>query len=245
MAVRYGVGSTDAFGCGARTVVYQPDGCSQCLPIKIGERQIFEIDFSGEVACNARRIGCSIDYDELVSVVSFTSLPETVFGSGTIGSSVQSFDERSGIVKMLIDATDANLQSDEKWSITLTVDLESGRRLKTCFQVRTIPCGSDCSALVCDDCNGPILASLVDCSSGILILSDETPSGTVCALVYATCDAYYTIDGSDPTDSASPRIPISAGTEKKLTGNDIANFRMSNASGDCNDCTFTRIYRGS
>lgn len=244
MAVRYGV--ADSYSCGARTVTYQPDGCVTCLPIKLGEKQIFEVDFSGEVRCNPVRIGCRYDYDELVQVLNFNSLPETVFGAGTIQVSVQGTDERAGTVQILVDATDPTLNPDEKWAINITVELESGRCLKQCFQIRTIPCGSACS--VADEasaCCGPILASFIDISSGTLFLYDEAPAGVVCAEITVTCDAFYTLDGSDPTDSNSVRIPVLAGFPVKLlNAQDVQNFRMAAADCSC-ECSFTRVYRGA
>lgn len=242
MAVRYGV--ADSYSCGARTVTYTPDGCVTCLPIKLGEKQIFDVDFSGEVRCNPVRIGCRYDYDELVAVTNFNAYPETTFGSGTIQVSIQDFNERTGIVKVLVDATDPTLNPDEKWNVDVSVEMESGRCLKQCFQIRTIPCGSSCGIPEVSSCCGPILASFIDISSGTLYLYDEAPSGVVCAEISSTCDSFYTLDGSDPNDPTSIRIPVIAGVPLKiLNTTDIQNFRMAAADCTC-ECSFTRVYRG-
>lgn len=243
MAVRYGV--ADSYSCGARTVTYTPDGCMTCLPIKLGEKQIFEIDFSDEVRCRPRRVGCRTDYNELTNVITYNAVPETVFGSGTIAVSLQDIDERGGIVRLLIDAFDPTLNPDEKFSIDVTVEMEDGRCLKQCFQIRTIACGSACNIPEESSCCGPILATLSDVATGTLFLYDETPSGTVCVEISSTCDVFYTLNGSDPSDPANVRIPLIAGVPYKiLNALDIQNFRMAAADCTCT-CTFTRIYRGS
>lgn len=244
MSVRYGVASSSY--CGPRTVAYQPDGCIECLSFKIGEKQIFDVDFGDEVRCNARRRGCIIDYDELVSVTSFNAVPETVFGGvGSIAVSLSSYDSRSGVVKLLIDATNINLRNDEKWKIDVTVQFESGRCLKQCFQVRLIDCGSSCDTIP-QSCNGPILASISNCSDGVLLLSDEAPVNTVCAVISATCDSIYTLDGTPPCEDGVSPIPLAAGVPLTLLNlQDIANFRLANADGDCHQICVSRVYRGS
>ena len=64
MTTRYAVGG--ASYCGPRTVKYSPEGCVECLSMKLGETQLFEVDFVDEVRCNSRRAGCAWDYDCLL-----------------------------------------------------------------------------------------------------------------------------------------------------------------------------------
>jgi len=241
MSVRYGV--SDASRCGARAVVYQPEGCATCLTLKLGEVQIFEIDFSDEVRCNPRRIGCSVDYDEVVNVISFSATPLTVFGGGgSITASIGDIGNRTGIVQILVDATNISLQPDEKWALNMSVSLESGRILKQCFNVRLIECGE-----VCLDnspsCSGPILKSIANCGCGILHLSDEVPVGTVCAEISPACDVFYTLDGTDPHGDSA--IPLAAGNTVRIVNNsEINGFRME-AVHDGDEICVSRTYRGS
>ncbi len=247
MSVRYGVNS--ASYCGPRTVSYQPEGCIECLAIKIGETQIFEIDFGKEVRCNSRRVGCVIDYDEIVDVTGFNALPETVFGGGSLAVSLKDFENRTGIVRLLVDAKDALLNPDETWSVNVTAQFESGRCLKQCFQIRLIACGTSCSVTMPEtkvNCCGPILSVKSNCSEGTLFLYDEVPSGTVCVLASANCNAIYTLDGIDPLDDAANPIPVAAGVEIKLCSeSEIQGFRITNADMCGSRMCVARTYRGA
>ena len=245
MSIRYG--SSTTYECGSRKVSYQPDGCVVCLPVKLGERQLFEVDFGSEVKCNPRRIGCTLDYDEIVSITSFNASPETVFGQGSIQVTNNGFSARSGVVSMLVDTTDPLLQSDEKWSIDVTVEFESGRLLKQCFQIRTIPCGSSgCGVdeLSENNCCGNILRTVTSCSDGTFFVYDEVPAGTRCVEVSATCDTYYSLDPDVLNGLRNAPVPLAAGIKLQLkTENDILNFRMESPSGACGEICVSRTFR--
>ena len=246
MTVRYGVGSNY---CGPRTVEYQPDGCNECLSIKLGEVQLFEVDFGKEVKCNSRRVGCVWDYDEVVSVTAYNASPETTFGSGSIAVTLKDFEARTGVVRLLVDAKDSQLSADEKWKINVTVEFESGRCLKQCFLIFLIPCEDVCSVQleVKPNCCGPILGVISNCNMGTLFVYDEVLQypKTVCVLVSANCDALYTLDGIDPHDDNANPIPVASGTEIKLcNSSEIQGFRLANADG-CGQICVSRTYRGS
>ena len=245
MSIRYG--SSTTYECGSRKVSYQPDGCVVCLPVKLGERQLFEVDFGSEVKCNPRRIGCTLDYDEIVSITSFNASPETVFGQGSIQVTNNGFSARIGVVSMLVDTTDPLLQSDEKWSIDVTVEFESGRLLKQCFQIRTIPCGGQCAAEeleVKNDCCGNILKSSTNCSDGIFFVYDEAPRETRCVEVSASSDTYYSIDPDVVGGLANSPMFLSSGIKVQLkTPSDIQNFRMKSCDGDCEEICVSRVFR--
>ena len=246
MTIRYGVGGNSY--CGARTVTYQPEGCAICLPIKMGEVQLFEVDFSSEVRCSPTRVGCLIDYNEIVDVTSITAVPSVVFGSGNLSVIVNDIN-RNGKVGVLVDATNTDLLPDEKWSITVSVELENKVRLKQCFFIRLIPCGDTCSvgSEPSISCNGPVLnGSEATCGNGndVYCIGD-LPSGAVCVEIVPVQDVFYSLDGFNPSDPNSVPVLLNAGNKLCLTNpTEISNFKMEAADCNCTELCVTTIFRG-
>lgn len=238
MTTRYGVSGAT---CGPREVIYEQQGCIVCLPIKLGEKQIFDVDFSAETRCNPTKVGCYFDYNDIVDIITVTATKEVSLGTGLMSVSVTGvIPPKNGVVQLIVDATNIDLLSDESWEISVTVELEDGRYLKQCFKIKTTSCGESGSASICFPEDAPtcgaIISTSATCGNGIFDVVGDVPINAGCMQASSTVDTFYTLNGSIPTAIGSSPIPLAAGMPIVITNqSEINGFRMESAEHGCED----------
>lgn len=216
-------------------------GCSNpCFDIKFGETLDFCIDVSDEASWESQVITAAPEAGEGSSI-------DGTVPVGVVSLSVQSLEQSQVIV--FVNADDANLQAGDNFPISVSVQMDDGRRLSRCFRVRIRGCAtSSCLtsklASACDTAptTGVVIAGSGatipgTCAAGLFTLT--APLGATYARLQALTPLVWTTSGLTPDDNAGVGYQLLAGSFITLeSANEIASFRATGTNSGADKVQF-------
>lgn len=148
MGLRYGTAVTNCYT--NPTVSYSQDSslCVQSFAVKIGEIQHIIMSYTDGIACSPCGVTQNTNDIDIRQVGDLVVDPKVKFSTGVLSASIVQqgvvpSNHLDGTVKISINATDFNLRPDEKYEITLAVDLNDGRRLSQSFIIKVVHPSAD------------------------------------------------------------------------------------------------------
>jgi hypothetical protein len=134
-----------SLGYGSKDVSYGLTPFVRMIEIKSGEVQIIRLNYRSEIENQVYSYDCPKDYDiiENIQTPEITAIKTqnnsqitvSVVDQSTFGEPFSALD---GTVALEVGLLDVNIRYGDAWQVSVSVDLEDGRRLTQDFRVRAV-----------------------------------------------------------------------------------------------------------